>query len=417
VRSSITIASLLALAACKADPNAARPPTEPAASSIPVASSAPPSAPAPSASARPPLDLRAEASARGATWLVEPGAHAYDDLAIAGDFLVWNDGAAIVRARKAGGPAIETKADAQGLVADATHAFWLESFGGCPKYEAPDSPRCRPFGYRFMKVGLAGGAASTLVANIPKLPESMALDERALYWFDATDDYDVMRLRRVDKRGGAPATVADKVRYGYAIQFDGDDILWATYERSTNGFPGGIVSVPRAGGKPNAIVSGLEKPGTFVVDRGALFWWHARAVLQTAPKTGGAPTTLASDGDNKMGSISFEVDATDVWFVEHATNETRIRRVPRAGGAPTTVVTEPIGISLERVDDRYVYFVTHEPKDGEQRLKRLTKSGGTIDEMLRAPGPKSVAEVLRVFGDGGAIYVAGAGGGLLRMAR
>ena len=364
-----------------------------------------------------PVDVRAEARARGATWLVEPGTRNFDNFAVGGAFLVWNESDVIARVRKTGGPIVETHASgAESLIVDATHAFWRESYGGCPKDDAPDSPRCRPFGYRFMKVALGGGSASVLHAGMPNIPEALAVDDRYLYWFDGTSEYDVKRVRRVDKKGGASTTLADKQRYGFGFQFDGADVFWATYEE-TKGKPGEILQMPRTGGKPTAVVKGLEKPGAVVVDGGALFWSHAGGVLQTMPKAGGAIVTLGSDTTDPMRLFSFEVDAASVYFVEHASPETRIRRVARAGGEPETLVAERMALSLRTVDDRHVYWIAFEPKNGPQHVRRMAKPNGAVEEIFLAPGASSTSEAVHVETDADAVYLVGPGGGILRLKR
>jgi hypothetical protein len=83
-----------------------------------------------------------------------------------------------------------------GLVADATHVYWVERGG---VYRLPRRREVRP-----ERLARAGQAAHSLCA-----------DESFLYWIEG--DYHQGQVRRVAKRGGAPMTLAGGQRQPWGL--------------------------------------------------------------------------------------------------------------------------------------------------------------------------------------------------------
>jgi hypothetical protein len=152
---------------------------------------------------------------------------------------------------------------------------------------------------------------------------------------------------------------------------------------------GALWFLPRAGGKPRALVPGLVDPRFLQAGGDRLFvsTGEQKTVL-AVPRDGGAPQALG-DAPGRVSQIA--LDATDVYFSIDEYHSGKVGRVPRAGGAVDILASgldRPWGIVL---DDRYVYFATHGGYLGAQLVARVAKAGGPYQRLATLPRPKRLA--------------------------
>jgi hypothetical protein len=243
------------------------------------------------------------------------------------------------------------------------------------------------------KVNIGGGAVTT-IAPLRDAPASVAVDLESIYWVES-----VRALMSTPLSGGALTTLATSSVKNIAL--DAHVIYWPT----GGVVDGAIESVPKVGGLPTTLLSGLSSPTNIAVDSGTLYWNEdygallrmptasglpvtvvsgqenlsslfvgaARATWAAASTDGngssvvtdllsgsGAPITLASGQPSSDGALAITADTVNVYWTTFGTglSDGTIMSIPLGGGPPVTLASAQDGPTAIAVDATSVYWTT-----------------------------------------------------------
>ncbi|MBI4956993.1 MAG: hypothetical protein HY908_33570 [Myxococcales bacterium] len=145
--------------------------------------------------------------------------------------------------------------------------------------------------------------------------------------------------------------------------------------------PSASASAPA--GAPPAVLATAKEPTGLVLDGRILYWLEAAAgEIATCPREGGAATRLAAG----IGAPSaLAVDDAYVYVGESAGDE-RVLRLPKAGGSVEQVSRSPHGpVRAVVVDATHVYFCA----EGAHALYLAPKAGGTPRRLAEGCGERT----------------------------
>jgi hypothetical protein len=133
-----------------------------------------------------------------------------------------------------------------------------------------------------LKVSLAGGTPTILATG--QVPEGLAVDATSVYWVDAGGQ-GPGSLMKVPRNGGAPQTLATGLDDPTGLAIDADNAYVTTGFSSTT--PGAIVKVPLGGGSVIVLASGLNEPSGIAVDASSVYWTNlggGGSIMKLTPK-------------------------------------------------------------------------------------------------------------------------------------
>ena len=236
-----------------------------------------------------------------------------------------------------------------GMAIDATSVYWTD----CGD----------PTGGTVQKVPKTGGAIVTLASG--DVLSGITVEGSNVYWVARTAD-ESGAIKTVPVAGGTPMVVAAQSGAPSHIVADASYVYWG----ELNG--GGVMKAPLGGGAVTMVA-----PATlaFQIALGdtAVFWMDAPG-LMTAPKTGGAPMSLAPAFGPPLPTGGIAVDATTVYFSTGRPNAAGISDVPIDGGAVSPVASTPAsnGSGPVAIDATRVYWA-----DMSGAVYAAPLSGGT----------------------------------------
>lgn len=204
----------------------------------------------------------------------------------------------------------------------------------------------------------------------------VVVDRTYVYWLSNADGGSV---RRVDKLGGEPATLATGLGAIRNLVVDALSV-YVTAES-------GVLAVPVDGGAPTLLAGNLPG-GTFpwmlAQDEDAVYWTTFFSnSINRVPKQGGEPVVLATLSSDS-NSTGIAVDGASVYW--SSLIEETIQKVPKTGG-PITHLADEHAWAMALDDDR-IYF-----GDGCQgcgRIRSLRKDGGALDVLTDVESPLGV---------------------------
>lgn len=185
-----------------------------------------------------------------------------------------------------GGPIIQIACGTQieGIAVDSTGVYWADMGDGGPASGA------------VYKVGLAGGAVTTLAAA-QNTPVGLALDSTSVYWAESATD-GVMKVGL--DGGGLTTLVAGTAFNGGVIALTSTNVYWV--QMDPNGVaPTAIMSVQLDGGMPTTIgTTTVPVSGDYmaVVADDAHVYWNDPLYLVKALPDGGEAARIAELGLN-----------------------------------------------------------------------------------------------------------------------
>jgi hypothetical protein len=144
--------------------------------------------------------------------------------------------------------------------------------------------------------------------------------------------------------GLCPAVTLATTPWGFGgIAMDASNLYWTATDNT--GKAGGVWQMPKGGGTPLLLASGLHVPSGITVDSGNVYWVNEgdhdahNGSVMTVPIGGGVPITLASGLSNPR---DVSVAASTVYWTDldpSNSDNGLVLSVPAGGGAITTVAT------------------------------------------------------------------------------
>jgi uncharacterized repeat protein (TIGR03803 family) len=238
-----------------------------------------------------------------------------------------------------------------------------------------------------------GDPCSPGVIAAPYFSSELTIDGGYVYFTD-----DVGGLFRAPKGGGVVTTLFTFTdnEVVQLIVVDGETLFFGTLDSSQT--MGTIYSMPKTGGTPTMIVSGILTLNEMVVDDSNIYWvsfgtpnatftlFLADARIEKATKSGANRVTLVG---NLSEPIGIAVDSTTVYFTETGaglgSTSAGLRSVPKNGGsvARMTNGTATIALVASSTD---LYFSTFNGNSGVGTIQRMSKSGGTATTIEQTTG-------------------------------
>src|SRR5207253_880321 len=192
---------------------------------------------------------------------------------------------------------------------------------------------------------------------------------------------------RVPKGGGTVARLAqvnDETTVGLII-LDGNTIYFTASDET--GLRGTIYSIPKSGGTPAAVVSGVVTPYDMVIDATNLYWTsfgtptadgdiQADGKVERASKSGSGRIALASA---LSGPTTLAIDDTNVYFVESGIGlgnpASGVRAVAKNGGAVRSLVDAVPAVALA-INGTHGFYCTFDGDSGSGVISRVATGGG-----------------------------------------
>jgi hypothetical protein len=264
------------------------------------------------------------------------------------------------------------------IAVDATNVYWVNA--ATSTKEAT-----------LAKIPLGGGTAVTLATHDFG---HIAIDATSVYATIPSEQ----KVLKISKSGGTPTVLASNEPGAALIAVDADNVYWTTYSSSVcpDQGPcipdGAIKKAPKTGGAPKTIASQLENPGGLAVDGTNVYWTspgsnYFQGAVYKVPLDGGTPVPLAAKETGVRDAIA--ISATNVYWVQTSLADggggSAIVTVPIEGGAITQVIASNGPLATDRT---YLYFVD------QYRIMKIPLAGGapvtiTIKGNL-APGALAV---------------------------
>lgn len=264
-------------------------------------------------------------------------------------------------------------AGSSALAIDQRSVYWIDETGGTLE-------RVPKKGGVTMLIFSGSGTAFAPGASV-------AVDDTDAYWTSAMQAGKVTTnlLRRQDKNGGQPTTVAQSSAATFScVVLDDAYMYWV--QGST------VYRASKKGGAPAAIAGALTGADCVAVDdknaymsvSGTDAKQHADGSIVAVGKRGGPTKVIVKD---VHAPADVQVDATDAYWIDGD----KVMRAPKAGGDATQVAQAPGPIGDIALDDANVYF-TVPGTNGDGSVDRVAKSGGSLTVLASGqPTPAGIA--------------------------
>lgn len=206
---------------------------------------------------------------------------------------------------------------------------------------------------------------------------------------DATHAYFAGGIRgtitKLSKDGGSPLTIVTGEKEPTSIAVDATGVYWANWSSYDNGpvADGSIVHSALDGSNVEPVAEGLVYPRGLALDQNDVYFVSASdETLYRLPKTGGTPVAIASGlydpGPPVLDESGIYVRTRD--RPDDSSGSNTIVRVARDGGGAEVIASERLGIGALGVHEGFVYytrsggFVSCDRPSGV--VRRVATSGG-----------------------------------------
>jgi len=176
----------------------------------------------------------------------------------------------------------------------------------------------------------AGGGPRALLEDTDGI-RSLAADASGVYWTSSN------AVRKIGSDGAA-FILAGGQSSPNAIATDQDSVYWANGDGTIN-------RVSKAGGSATPLASGLSTTSVELALDETSLYWISDGLVQSAPKTGGEPRTLADLGRGYVWRLALEGDSVYVAGYRGdyggTLSSSVVTRIPKAGGPTETRYSGP----------------------------------------------------------------------------
>jgi hypothetical protein len=224
-------------------------------------------------------------------------------------------------------------------------------------------------GRTILRVPTTGGIATTLLGDDAGAEVGqLGTDGTSLYWLSVSP-VSPSGIEAMALQGGTSVSISGTPTS--LVQEFCVDTTALYFVQRVAAEQTAIVRVPNLGGVPTTLVVGQLSQTSLTMDAKSLYWFDAvrdGIAIWTVPKSGGAPVTLASFGEDTVGTLA--VDDCHVY----ATVGASVVRIPVAGGTPTTLYTAPLQAqpSALAVDATSIYWALNDYTGPTSTIMELT---------------------------------------------
>ena len=225
-------------------------------------------------------------------------------------------------------------------------------------------------------------------------PPFVALDETYVYF---ANDF-IGRIERVPKRGGDVEGLYEVPlgEFVLALHVDEVNVYLAAVPLSDDLNPasGNIIAVPKSGGLPHNVATGVLFPNEIASDATHVYWVSVGTIdfirgtaqsdgkIERARKDGSGRETLAG---GLSTPFSLVLSGGDVFFSElgQATGNPSagVRRVAKSGGQVTPMTEGWIVADLQQTAGEIVFYGARSD-DSELGIHAVAKSGGAVRSIV-----------------------------------
>jgi hypothetical protein len=288
------------------------------------------------------------------------------------------------------------------IALDATHVYYLDDVDSII-YRIPKN----------------GGVRQPIAQFQDVLITAMAADDTNLYIATIVGDFAPGDIWAIPKAGGTPRTIASGVVFVTEIVADATHVYWVSVgtiniEEEVILSDGKIERATKDGATRQVLASGLSTPGTVAIDDTNVYFGEIGAAvgnpskgLRRVAKSGGATEHLLDD--YRVGNIA--LSGNDVVFIGDSQTASGLFRVAKSGGAVQTLVQDENIDSAPHIVAGQVYYITV-PDEAEDALMRVPVAGGEAVFLRIANASASDFEV-----DECAAYIGQNDGSLLKGTR
>lgn len=289
---------------------------------------------------------------------------------------------------------------------DATHVYYLDDVDSII-YRIPKN----------------GGTRQPLAQFQNAFITAMAVDDANVYVATIVGDSDATfppgDLWAIPKTGGTPHTIASGVVFVNEIATDGTYVYWVSvgtvnFEEEVVLSDGKIERVKKDGTGRQELANGLSTPGTVAVDDTDVYFGELGVAvgnpslgLRRVAKSGGPVAHLLDD--HRVSAIA--ISGNDLVFVGSSQTAAGLFRVAKSGGTVTTLVQDENIDSAPHIVAGQVYYITL-PDEAEDALMRVPLAGGQAVFLRAANASDNDFEV-----DECAAYIGQNDGSLLKGTR
>ncbi len=259
-----------------------------------------------------------------------------------------------------------------GLAVDSTSIYWTT-------HESDTEPSA------LMKMGLDGGAPVTLATTQSSL-QKLAINSTFAYCTSVgRNGGGGGGLLRAPLSGGTFSTLNAMGENEQGVAASSESVVWATWSGSCCG--GSLLSIPADGGTTVTLASPSAAPVWVAFAPAGAYWVsqalssntgeHVPGILGYAPLDGGAPTTIATNGDGIGLAVGpATASLAGVYWIQDG----NVMGLPLGGGAPVTVVGAHNASPPVAADGETVYWT-----DSFSNVLSSPLAGGAI-VTLASPG-------------------------------